>query len=210
MFRSNTDMMLLTTRLRIDADGKPHIPGSLDVWKNLFVNHPHGKYDGKLTKLATGWKDPDDVLEALFALSPQGRRERAAEDLHGDQRSRPAPRAHRSEPATVDRLARDYRIYGAQYAVLNETPRVCPTRPSSSSWIAATAIAQDQGRSLRADAAGIDAGAGRAVADPRAAAELIPATRADATLGRDPGRLREGASRSGPLRRRPRRVDDCC
>ena len=53
VFRSNTDMMLLTTRLRMDADGKPHIPGSLEVWKNLFVNHPHGKYDGKLTKLAT-------------------------------------------------------------------------------------------------------------------------------------------------------------
>ena len=35
VFRSNADMMLLTTRLRIDANGQPHIPGSLDVWKNL-------------------------------------------------------------------------------------------------------------------------------------------------------------------------------
>ena len=68
VFRANTDMMLLTTRLRVDANGKPHIPGSLEVWKNLFVNHPQGKYDGKLTKLATSWKEPDDVLEALFAL----------------------------------------------------------------------------------------------------------------------------------------------
>ena len=68
VFRSNTDMMLLTTRLRLDADGKPHIPGGLEVWKNLFVNHPQGKYDGKLTRLATTWKEPDDVLEALFAL----------------------------------------------------------------------------------------------------------------------------------------------
>ena len=69
VFRSNADMMLLTTRLRIDANGQPHIPGSLDVWKNLFVNHPQGKYDGKLTKAASGWKEPDDVLEALFGLS---------------------------------------------------------------------------------------------------------------------------------------------
>ena len=50
VFRSNTDMMLLTTRLRVDANGKPHIPGSLEVWKNLFLNHPQGKYDAKLTK----------------------------------------------------------------------------------------------------------------------------------------------------------------
>ncbi len=27
VFRSNTDMMLLTARLRLDANGKPHIPG---------------------------------------------------------------------------------------------------------------------------------------------------------------------------------------
>ncbi len=40
VFRSNTDMLLLTTRLRLDPDGKPHLPGGLDVWKNLFANHP--------------------------------------------------------------------------------------------------------------------------------------------------------------------------
>ena len=32
VFRSNTDMMLFTTRLRLDANGKPHIPGGLEVW----------------------------------------------------------------------------------------------------------------------------------------------------------------------------------
>ena len=68
VFRANTDMMLLTQRLRIEPDGKPHIPGNLEVWKNLFVYHPHGKYDGKLTKAANGWKEPDDLIEALFAL----------------------------------------------------------------------------------------------------------------------------------------------
>ena len=61
--------MLLTTRMRIGSDGRPFIPGSIDVWKNLFINHPNGKYDGKLTKSAIGWKDPDDVVEALFGLS---------------------------------------------------------------------------------------------------------------------------------------------
>ena len=35
VFRSNTDMMLLTARLRLDANGKPHIPGSLDVWRTV-------------------------------------------------------------------------------------------------------------------------------------------------------------------------------
>ena len=68
VFRANTDLLLLTTRLRFEESGKPHIPGNVEIWKQLFIKHPHGKYDGKLTKAATGWKDPDDLIEALFAL----------------------------------------------------------------------------------------------------------------------------------------------
>jgi hypothetical protein len=120
VFRSNTDMMLLTTRLRLDPNGKPHIPGGLDVWKNLFINHPQGKYDGKLTRLATTWKDPDDVLEALFALCRKAVENEplkifmALTDL---DRNRATPLS--SE--TVDRLAREYRSYGAQYPIFAET-----------------------------------------------------------------------------------------
>jgi hypothetical protein len=92
VFRANTDMMLLTTRLHLDADGKPHVPGNLDVWKNLFTNHPQGKYDGKLTRLATTWKEPDD--------------------FHGHQRLGSQPRAapaarHRGPPgAGLPRIRR--------------------------------------------------------------------------------------------------------
>jgi len=121
VFRSNTDMMLLTTRLRLDANGKPHIPGSLDVWRELFVNHPHGKYDGKLTRSATSWKDPDDVLEALFALCRKAVENEplkifmAMTDL---DRNREKPLA----ADTVDRLARSYRQYSSQYTIFSETP----------------------------------------------------------------------------------------
>jgi hypothetical protein len=119
VFRSNTDMMLLTTRLRIEANGKPHIPGSLEVWKNLFINHPQGKYDGKLTRLATTWKDPDDVIEALFALSRKAVENEplkifmAISDL---DRNRAKPLS----ADTVDRLCRSYHNYGAQYAIFAE------------------------------------------------------------------------------------------
>ena len=123
VFRSNTDMMLLTTRLRLNPDGRPHVPGALDVWKNLFVNHPHGKYDGKLTKAASGWKDPDDLIEALFALCRKAVENEplkifmAISDM---DRRRQKP----LEPATVERLAHDYRGFGSQYLIFNEVPAI--------------------------------------------------------------------------------------
>ncbi|MCU1260841.1 MAG: hypothetical protein JWO80_3726, partial [Bryobacterales bacterium] len=121
VFRANADMMLLTTRLRLDANGQPHIPGSIETWKNLFINHPHGKYDARLTKAAPGWKDPDDVLEALFGLSRKSVENEplkifmALSDLDRN-RTRPL------QPATVDRLARSWKDYGSQYAIFNDAP----------------------------------------------------------------------------------------
>lgn len=123
VFRANADMMLLTARLRMEANGQPHIPGSIDIWKNLFVNHPRGKYDAKLSKSAASWKDPDDVMEALFALSRKVVENEPLKifmSLSDIDRNRTAPLA----AATVDRLARSYRDYGAQYAVFNSSPNL--------------------------------------------------------------------------------------
>jgi hypothetical protein len=120
VFRSNTDMMLLTTRLQIEAGGKPHIPGSLEVWKNLFVSHPQGKYDGKLTRSASGWKDADDVLEALFGLcrkSVENEPLKIFMAITDVDRNRAVP----LEAATVDRLARAYHDYGSQFAIFSES-----------------------------------------------------------------------------------------
>src|ERR1035441_4199390 len=68
VLRANADMMLLTTRLRLDPSGRPHIPGNLEIWKNLFAKSTLGKYDIRLSRQAPAWKDPDDLVEALFAL----------------------------------------------------------------------------------------------------------------------------------------------
>ena len=152
VFRSNADMMLLTTRLRLDANGKPHVPGSLEVWKNLFVNHPQGKYDGKLTKLATSWKDPDDVLEALFALCRKTVENEplkifmALSDL---DRNRVKP----LEPATVDRLARSFRLYSNQYPIFSESA-VLSDQSINQFLDTAEAIGKIREPDMRADTAG--------------------------------------------------------
>jgi len=119
VFRSNTDLMLLTTRLRVE-NGRPVIPGGLDVWKRLFTEHPNGKYDGKLTRAAATWKEPDDLIEALFGLSRKAVENEplriflAISDL---ERRRTKP----LEPATVQQLAFRWKTYGAQYPLFSET-----------------------------------------------------------------------------------------
>jgi hypothetical protein len=152
VFRSNTDMLLLTARLRLDADGKPHLPGNLEIWKNLFANHPRGKYDAKLTRAAPSWKDGDDVLEALFGLS-----RKLAENeplkifmaLSDMERGRTKP----LDPETVDRLARDYHEMNAQYALFSEAPAL--TDKTILSFLdVARSVSQIRDPGLRADSAG--------------------------------------------------------
>ncbi|MFN7920053.1 MAG: hypothetical protein U0Q16_08150 [Bryobacteraceae bacterium] len=152
VFRSNTDLMLLTTRLMIQPNGQPHLPGGLEMWKNLFVNHPHGKYDGKLTKSAANWKQPDDVIEALFGLC-----RKAVENeplkifmaLTDVDRHRSAPLA----TATADRLARNWRLMASQFPVFTEVPTL-----SDQTIIQYVDFVNNingiKNQSLRADAAG--------------------------------------------------------
>jgi hypothetical protein len=153
VFRSNTDMMLLTNRLRLDAAGKPHLPGGMDVWKNLFIHHPQGKYDSKLTKAAPSWKDPDDVLDALFGLC-----RKAVENeplkifmaLSDVERNRKTP----LDTATVDRLAREYRQLSAQYPLFSEAPSL--SDKTILAYLDTThAINQVHDNGLKSDSAGM-------------------------------------------------------
>ena len=153
VFRANTDMMLLTNRLRLEPDGRPHVPGGVAVWKNLFITHPHGKYDGKLTKSATAWKEPDDVLEALFALS-----RKAVENdplkmymmLSDVNRRRLQP----FTPAMVDRLLKDYKLFASQYPMFSEVPGL--SEKTIVMYLdAAAAVNQVRDVNIRAEEAGM-------------------------------------------------------
>lgn len=154
VFRSNTDMMLLTTRLRMDANGKPHIPGSLDVWRTLFVQHPAGggKYDVKLSHDAANWKDPDDVVEALFGLCRKSAENEPLKiflSLSDMDRHRQIP----LDANTADRLARQFRTFGAQYSIFAEVTEI--SNATINQFLdTASAIDQIHDSGLRSDAAG--------------------------------------------------------
>ncbi len=121
VFRSNTEMMLLTTRLHIEPNGQAHIPGGIDAWRDLFQKNPRGKFDAKLSRAAANWKDPDDVIEALFALCRKpvdNEPLRIFMALSDIDRNRAQP----LEPATVARMIRAWGIYGAQFTIFNDAP----------------------------------------------------------------------------------------
>lgn len=152
VFRSNTEMLLLTTRMWIGPDGRPFIPGGLEVWRQLFIRHPRGKYDSKLSKAASGWKSPDDVLEALFGLC-----RKAVENeplkiflaLTDVERHR----TNHLDAETVDLLARNYHDYGSQYAIFSEAPELSAKTIVRYMDVAQT-IADIHDQLLRSDAGG--------------------------------------------------------
>ena len=123
VFQSNTEMMLLTTRLHVDSAGRAHIPGDLDIWKDLFQRNPKGKYDAKLSKSAVNWKESDDVVEALFALCRKPvDNEPLKMFLSLSDLDRNRPQQLKSE--TVQRLIRGWSVYGSQYMIFNDAPRL--------------------------------------------------------------------------------------
>jgi hypothetical protein len=153
VFRANTDMMLLTTRLRLGSDGRPHVPGSIEVWRGLFAQHPRGsKYDAKLSKAASGWKDADDVLEALFGLTRKSVENEPLKiflALSDVDRRRTKP----LDADTADRLARNFQAYGAQYSLFAEAPELSNAAINQFLDVA-DGISQIKDGGLRSDAAG--------------------------------------------------------
>lgn len=123
IFRASADLLLLSTRLDFRSGGQPYIPGGIAPWRDLFVQHPHGKYDGKLTASAAGWKAADDVIEAMFALCRKAiENEPLRIFLSVSDMER-----HRSQPLSADavnRLIRAYPVHGEQFALYNDSPDI--------------------------------------------------------------------------------------
>jgi hypothetical protein len=152
VFRANTDLMLLTTRLDV-VDGQVQIPGDLSIWKAYFAEHSTSKLDAKLSKAAPGWTSPDDLIEALFGLSRKSVENEplkvflALSDFNR-RRSKPL------EPATVNQLIHEFKVYGSQYAILTEAPELSDATILHY-FDAAHAIDTIKDSTLRANAAGV-------------------------------------------------------
>jgi len=68
-FRRAPALLMLFTRLQRGPDGEPRIPGNLDTWKLILSERSSSRVAREWGKRAHGWKHPEQLLEAMTAMS---------------------------------------------------------------------------------------------------------------------------------------------
>ena len=68
-FRPDPALFLLEARLQVDPNGQPHIPGSIDVWKEVLRRKTDSKLIREWGDKAGGWNNPDQVVEGMVGVS---------------------------------------------------------------------------------------------------------------------------------------------
>jgi hypothetical protein len=121
VFRPDPDLLILVTRLQLDPSGQPAVPGNLGVWDEILRQKTDSKVVRQWAKHANRWKDPDQLVEALFAFSRQSSDDgplRIYLMLSAIDSNRPAGQP--MSPETVRLLAQKFSRYGNQYLIFSE------------------------------------------------------------------------------------------
>lgn len=125
VFRKAPGLLVLFTRLEWDADGRPHVPGNLDVWKQALAQKSDYKLVHTWAKRARGWNSPEQLLEAMASLSrldtDTGPLQSYLTLTEIDGR-RPADR--KLSPTAATLLASHFADYGTWYLLFSEFPEL--------------------------------------------------------------------------------------
>lgn len=154
-FQPDADLFLLVSRLQFDGNGQPHLPGDVNLWKEIA----RGKSDSKIVRQWAGraknWTDAEQVVEGMFAFSRANSTTGPLQVFLAlneiDRRPAGAPRL---SPETIRALALQFPRFRDQYPALSEFRELNDT---SINRFLAVAQATDKIRDpmLRADALGI-------------------------------------------------------
>jgi hypothetical protein len=124
-FRPAPGLLLLVTRLQVDANGEPHIPGNLEVWKEILRQKSDSSIVREWGKRANHLSSPEQLLQTMFALSRANtevgplQTYLALSEIEG----RRSPQ-QRMSPETVKLLARKFEEFSDQYKVFSEFPEL--------------------------------------------------------------------------------------
>jgi hypothetical protein len=153
-FRPDPGLILLLTRLEVEPNGQPHVPGSLAVWKDVLKNMRDSKAAQDWSKRIGKGSSPDELVDAMFALSRESSPNGALQVyllLSEIDRAR-SPQL-RLSPETVQLLAAKFPRFSNQYLVFSEFNKL---NNASITRLIAVAEALDRisDRIVRADAMG--------------------------------------------------------
>ena len=126
VLKDNGLLLLLVSRLRVQADGRPQLPGGVDAWDSIFRLRPSPRSLKKargVKSVISQLRDPDHVVETLF-----GRVREVEENgpfnvfltLNEIDRLRAKPLA----PDTVLLLMAQYPRFSQHYTVFAEWPQL--------------------------------------------------------------------------------------
>jgi hypothetical protein len=123
VFRRDSGLLLLVTRLRWEPNGDLYVPGNLEVWKNIFQQKTDSKIIRRWGRKAAHWDHPDQLLEALSAISRLSTNTGPLQSylMLSELDGRRSPE-RRLSPETVALLAGNFSEFSDQYLVLSEFP----------------------------------------------------------------------------------------
>lgn len=124
-FRPAPGLLLLLTRLQWDSDGRPLVPGGIDVWKEILDEKSDSKIVREWQKRAAHINQPQQLIEAMFAFSRvDSASTPLAKYLLFSELERGRTRQRRLQPDTFRLLSRKFDEYGEQYLIFSEFPEL--------------------------------------------------------------------------------------
>jgi hypothetical protein len=125
MFRPDPDLLFLMTRLELDSDGDPRIPGGVQAWTNIFSQKTNGDIARSRGVRVRSWNSSEALLEALLALS-------RAQTFAGpcqaylmlSELDRRRPEGRHLRPQTVELMAAKFPEFSDQYLIFSEFPEI--------------------------------------------------------------------------------------
>jgi len=125
VFRPAPDLLLLITRTEWEPNGEPHIPGNLQVWRDILKS----RYNAELARSeglrVRGWNDPEGLFETMLTFS-RVRTSIGPSNVYlalgALDAKRPATR--RLSPQIVGMMADRFSQFSDQYSMFSEFPNL--------------------------------------------------------------------------------------
>ncbi|HWC17935.1 MAG TPA: hypothetical protein VG498_13025, partial [Terriglobales bacterium] len=132
VFRPAPGLLLLLTRLEWEANGEPHIPGNLAVWKKVLHEKTYADVVRDWGKRSRGWDNSEQLLEALVAISRVDTEVGPLQAylMLSELDDRRGPDRHLS-PDTVTLMATKFSRFSDQYLIFSEFPALDDTSITS-------------------------------------------------------------------------------